>query len=98
MKFVALLSLSVLAIAANAALSPTVQAESRTPAEATAHALDELANCVAQHRPECPTATPTLTATPTWTPSPTSTSTPTLEPTAAGDAGADSDTRAVLAH
>jgi hypothetical protein len=72
-KFVLLLSLGVLAIATNAALSPTVQAESRTPAEATAHALDELANVCAQRRPECP---PTLTAMPTWTASPTSTSTP----------------------
>jgi len=88
-KLVALLSLSVLAIAANAALSPTVQAESRTPAESTAHALDELANCYAQKRPECPTETPTPTATATPTPTatrtpvPTSTSTPTLEPIAA---------------
>lgn len=60
---------------------PTAWAESRRPAEATAHALDELANVCAQRRPECPTATPTLTLTPTWTPSPTSTSTPVPPPT-----------------
>jgi len=64
--------------------------DGRTPAEATAHALDELANCVAQHRPECPTATPTpptATPTPVNTPSPSptvtleTTSTPTVMPT-----------------
>lgn len=55
-------------------------AETRPPAEATAHALDELANCYAQRRPECPTSTPTLTTTPTFTPQPTSTQT--IEPTA----------------
>lgn len=75
MKLVALLSLSVLAIAANAALSPTVQAESRTPAEATAHALDELQNAVAQGKITL-TPTPTPEPTATWTSSPTATSTP----------------------
>lgn len=60
------------------AIPTAAWAESRTPAEATVHALDELANVCAQRRPECPTSTPTLTPvpTPTWTPSPTSTSTP----------------------
>src|SRR5438552_13678348 len=51
-------------------------ASTRTPAEATAHALNEFANCRAQQRPECPTETATPTPTPTWTPSPTSTSSP----------------------
>src|SRR5919201_1288717 len=56
-------------------------AETRTPPQATQHALAELANCRAQRRPECPTETPTPTLTATATPiaSPTSTSTP--EPT-----------------
>jgi hypothetical protein len=60
-----------------------VSAQSRPAPAPTQHALDELANCRAQQRPECPTdvPTPTLTLTPTWTPSPTATSTPTLEPT-----------------
>jgi hypothetical protein len=57
------------------------------PAQATQHALDELANCRAQHRPECPTETPTPTATstpspvpPTATPTRTVTPEPTLTP------------------
>ncbi len=54
--------------------SPSVAlASSRTPAEATQHAIDDLANVCAQRRPECPA---TLTPTPTATPSPTSTHTP----------------------
>lgn len=70
---------AVLGVAQVAAVP--VWASNRTPAEATAHALDELANCYAQRRSECPTSTPTLTPTPTWTPSPTATSTPTVVPT-----------------
>lgn len=54
-------------------------AQTRTAPAATQHALDELANCRAQRRPECATDTPTATLLPTWTPAPTST--PTLEPT-----------------
>lgn len=64
------------------AASP-VMAESRTPAEATAHALDELANCRAQRRPECPTPAPTSTATPTYTVTPTHTAEPVDPPTPA---------------
>jgi hypothetical protein len=81
-----------IAVAALISVSPsTAAASSRTPAEATAHALDELANVCAQRRPECPTATPLVRSLPemsTSTPSPTSTSTPqptdtpTPEPTA----------------
>jgi len=56
-------------------------AADRPPAVATAHALDELANCRAQQRPECPTATPTLTATPTPTFTPTVAPTVTPTPT-----------------
>lgn len=82
--------LAAVALLALAASPSTALASSRTPAEATVHALDELANCYAQHRTECPTATPTPTATvPVNTPSPTSTvqriETPTpeaIEPTA----------------
>src|SRR5207244_987165 len=57
-------------------------AETRTPAEATAHALEELANACAQRRPECPTSTPTATLEPTSTATviPTGTPTPTDEP------------------
>ncbi len=59
-------------------------AQTRTAPQATQHALDELANCRAQRRPECPqdTATPTLAPTstpvpsPTWTPEPTDTPVP----------------------
>lgn len=69
------LTIAALALCAGP-MAPTVLAASRTPAEATAHALDELANCVAQGPRSggdyCPTATPT----PTVMPSPTSTSTP----------------------
>jgi hypothetical protein len=50
-------------------------------ATATAHALDEQANCRAQHRPECPTETETATARPTATP--TLTATPTAADTPA---------------
>jgi len=56
-------------------LARPVWAETRTPPQATQHALDELANCIAQRRPECPTSTPTPSATPSSMPSPTSTST-----------------------
>ncbi|HEY1296603.1 MAG TPA: hypothetical protein VGJ60_26290 [Chloroflexota bacterium] len=51
-------------------------AESRTPAEATQHALDELANCRAQNRPGASQICPTETATATPTPRPTSTPQP----------------------
>ncbi|HLJ80981.1 MAG TPA: hypothetical protein VKT52_05805 [Ktedonobacterales bacterium] len=61
-----------------------VVAQTRPAPQATQHALDELANCRAQHRPECPpdTATPTLAPTSTsvpsatWTPEPTDTPVP----------------------
>jgi hypothetical protein len=58
-------------------------AQSRTPPEATQHALDELANCRAQRRPDCPTgmATPTFTTTPIPSPIPTPNPTPTPQPT-----------------
>ncbi|MBV9132277.1 MAG: hypothetical protein JO318_06245, partial [Chloroflexi bacterium] len=58
-------------------------AQSRTAPEATQHALDELANCRAQRRPECPTEppTPSLTATSTLSPTGTSTPEPTEDPT-----------------
>jgi hypothetical protein len=51
------------AVLIGSALAMTVLAEG-PGASATAHARDELANCLAQHRPECPTPTPVLTATP----------------------------------
>ncbi|MBV9322871.1 MAG: hypothetical protein JO352_03665 [Chloroflexi bacterium] len=51
-------------------------AESRTPPEATQHALDELANCRAQNRPGAGQICPTETATPSPTPRPTSTPQP----------------------
>jgi hypothetical protein len=53
-----------------------VLAQTRTAPEATQHALDELANCRAQRRPECATETPSPTLVPTaspsatWTPAP----------------------------
>jgi hypothetical protein len=56
-------------------------AENRTPPEATQHALDELANCRAQRRPECPTETATPTLLPSATPTPIPTATPTDVPT-----------------
>jgi hypothetical protein len=65
---VLLLSLSTF-LGAGALAVPTAYAATRSPAEATAHALDELANLCAQRRPECPPMA-------TWTPSPTSTNTP----------------------
>jgi len=68
-SFLAALGLQLMVVPAQVAMAES----GRTPAEATAHALDELANLCAQRRPECP---PTLTPTPTLTPSPTSTSTP----------------------
>jgi hypothetical protein len=43
-------------------------------ASATTHALDERANCFAQHRPECPTPTPIPTATPLPVSTPTTSS------------------------
>jgi hypothetical protein len=65
-------------------------ADGLTPPEATQHALDELANCRAQRRPECPTSTATLTPTvvstatltptPTGTPRPADTPSPTVTP------------------
>jgi len=60
--------------AASAAL-----AETRTSPQATQHALDELANCHAQRRPECPTATATATL-PTLAPPVTATLPPTSTP------------------
>src|SRR5262249_13065391 len=59
-------------------------AQSRPPAAATQHALDELANCRAQQRLECPTETPTPTPSPsapaTATASPTLAAVPTKTP------------------
>ncbi len=43
----------VVALTALLMASPAL-AETRTPADATAHALDELANCRAQRRPDMP--------------------------------------------
>ena len=70
--------------------TPAAAAPPGASATATAHALAELANCRAQHRPDCPTDTPTpaLTATPrltelpspTDTPAPASTDTPASTP------------------
>ena len=55
-----------------------VYAQERQPARATQHALDELANAIAQGKITLtPTLTPTLTATPTPKPAPTSTPEPT---------------------
>jgi hypothetical protein len=52
-----------------ALLAAPVAAESPAgSASATAHALDEQANCLAQRRPECPTFTPLPTSTPTPAP------------------------------
>jgi hypothetical protein len=55
----------------------------RTPSEATAHALEELANAIAQGKvTRTPTpAAPTLAATATLSPTPTATSSPTDTPT-----------------
>jgi hypothetical protein len=79
-------ALSVVSLSLSLLISASVaRASSRTPAEATAHALDEQANVCAQRRPECPpTLTPTLTATPSPTSStkPQPSNTPTPEPTA----------------
>ena len=65
--------------------APIAAAETRTPAQATAHALDELANCRAQNRPDaaqiCPTETPTPTLSPTATLTPIPAATPTDMPT-----------------
>jgi len=55
-------------------------AQSAPAARATQHAIDELANCHAQHRLECPTDVPTSTSTPIPTATPIVT--PTLAPTA----------------
>jgi hypothetical protein len=60
-------SLAIVALATPAGAAPP-----GAPATATAHALDELANCRAQHRPECRTDV----VTPTPRPASTSTSTP----------------------
>jgi len=81
-----LLAVAILGALGTVVLLPApVLADSRTPAEATAHAREELANCRAQQRLECPTETPTptLTATAiaTSTPLPTPTPEPTEEPT-----------------
>ncbi|MBV9323166.1 MAG: hypothetical protein JO352_05195 [Chloroflexi bacterium] len=74
--------------------APALAAPPGSSATATAHALDELANCRAQRRPECqtesvpPTLTPTTKAVATATPVPTPTNIPPPEPTdtpAAGD-------------
>ena len=56
-----------------------------TPAQATAHAIDELANAIAQGKvtltpTPTPTATPSPTATPTPTPAPSATPEPTSTP------------------
>src|SRR6266851_3668594 len=73
--------LVVLVVAGLATLMMTrpVHAETRTPAEATQHALDELQNAIVQGKiTRTPTPTPTQTA--TLTPQPTSP--PTFEPIA----------------
>ena len=75
-------------VLAGVVLTPPVAAESSgAAAGATAHALEEQANCYAQHRPECPTYTPLPTLTPTPTPSPSATATldPTVAPAPAPD-------------
>jgi hypothetical protein len=63
-----------------ALLSGSARAAVDRPApQATAHALDELANACAQRKPECPTSTPspTLPPTSTFTPVPSATPVPT---------------------
>jgi hypothetical protein len=63
--------------------TPAAAAPPGASMTATAHALDELANCRAQRRPECPTetVTPTFTARPTLTPIPAPTATTAPAPT-----------------
>ena len=84
----------VVAVLASMALTTaSVAAQSRPPAVATQHALDEFANCRAQQRPECPaeTATPTLLPTPPPTPTPSPAPAPprteTPQPTATPEPG-----------
>jgi hypothetical protein len=86
-RAVVLATSSVLVAQAALPIASAALADTRTPAEATAHALDELANCRAQRRPECPTGTPTSTPTTTPTITPTATAQPLDTATPAPTAG-----------
>lgn len=78
MRFRFLAALGVLGLVA--LIPAPVLADNRTPARATAHARDELANAIAQGKITL-TPTATATSTPSPTSTPTVTSSPTLEPT-----------------
>lgn len=87
-EFVAVLSLLTLSAALLTSSLTVVPAlaETRTPAEATQHALDELANCRAQNRRDAGQICPTETATPSPTPPPTSTPQPAATATPVSEA------------